>query len=72
MGPRGVLTKKNVVMITWTLVMQKCGLSISLQQLKMKSVDLTQTRVTPFQDGIPTIVSGTSSSTNIQKLTYGR
>jgi len=32
----GVLTKDDVVMITWTLTMQEYGLSISLQQLKIK------------------------------------
>jgi hypothetical protein len=53
-GPRGVLTeKKDAIMITWTLVMGECGLSISLQQLKMKVVELTQTKVTPFRNGIP-------------------
>jgi hypothetical protein len=49
MGPRGVLTEEeDVVVIKWTLNMQECGLSISLQQLKMKVVKLTQTRDTPF------------------------
>jgi hypothetical protein len=33
MGLGGVLT--NATVITWTLAMQECGLSISLQQLKM-------------------------------------
>jgi hypothetical protein len=32
--------------------MQECGLSISLQQLKMKVVGLTQTKDTSFWDGI--------------------
>jgi hypothetical protein len=37
MGPRGVLTKKeDAAMITWILTMQECGLSITLEQLKMK------------------------------------
>jgi hypothetical protein len=49
MVPRGVLIEeKDAIMITWTLVMGECGLSISLQQLKMKVVKLTQTRVKPF------------------------
>ncbi len=39
--------------IAWALAMQKCGLSISLQQLKMKIIELKQTRVTPLWDGIP-------------------
>ncbi len=42
MGLEGVLTKEeDVTMITWTLTMQECGLSINLQQLKMKIVELT-------------------------------
>jgi hypothetical protein len=53
MGPGGVLIEKeDATMIKWTLDMQECGLSISLQQLKMKVVELTQTRDTPFQNGI--------------------
>jgi len=36
MGPKGVLTKEEVVaMIAWILTMQDYGLSITLQQLKM-------------------------------------
>ncbi len=49
MGPRGVLIEEeNVVAIKWTLDMQECELSISLQQMKMKVVKLTQTKDTPF------------------------
>ncbi len=36
MGLGGVLTKEDVIVITWTLTMQEYGLSISLQQLKIK------------------------------------
>jgi hypothetical protein len=54
MGLGGVLT--NAIMITWTLAMQECGLSISLQQLKMKVVKLTSTRATRYQDAIPSNV----------------
>jgi hypothetical protein len=54
MGRRGVLTKeKDVVMIKWTLDMEECGLSISLQQLKTKVAKLTQTKDPSFRDGIP-------------------
>jgi hypothetical protein len=35
-------------MMNWTLDMQERGLSISLQQLKMKVTKLTQTKDTPF------------------------
>jgi hypothetical protein len=48
MVPRSVLTQEATTMTTWTLVMQECGLYISLQQLKMKVVKLTQTRARPF------------------------
>jgi hypothetical protein len=49
MEPRSVLIEKeDVVVIKWALNMQECGLSISLQQLKMKVVNLTQTRDTPL------------------------
>ncbi len=42
MGLGGVfIAKEDSEVITWTLVMQECGLSISLQQLKMKVVKLT-------------------------------
>jgi hypothetical protein len=33
--------------------MQKVGLLVTLQQLKMKVVEITQTRPTPFQNGVP-------------------
>jgi hypothetical protein len=42
MGPRGVLiAKEGAKVIKWTLAMQECGLSINLQQLKKKIVELT-------------------------------
>jgi hypothetical protein len=50
---RVIIEKEDSTMIAWTLIMQECGLSINLQQFKMKVVELTQTRVTPFRDGIP-------------------
>jgi len=54
MGLRSVLTKQeDTIMITWTLTMQECELSIILQQLKMKVAKLTHTRATPFRNGIP-------------------
>jgi hypothetical protein len=54
MGPRGVFTKEeNAIVITWTLLIQECGPSINLQQLKMKVAKKTKVKVTPFQDGIP-------------------
>jgi len=54
MGLGGVLTEEeDAIMMAWTLIMGECGLSISLQQLMLKVAKLTQTRVTPFQNGIP-------------------
>jgi hypothetical protein len=43
-----LIEKKDVAMIVWTLVMQECGLSINLQQLKMKVTKLTQTKVIQY------------------------
>jgi hypothetical protein len=37
-------TFEEATMIFWTLIMQKCGLSITLQQLEMKVAKFTQTR----------------------------
>jgi hypothetical protein len=34
--------------------MQECGLFITLQQLKMKVAEVTQTKPTPFNNGMPT------------------
>ncbi len=54
MGPRGVPTEEeDVAMIAWTLTMEKCGLFISQQQQKMQGAKLTQTKATPFQNGMP-------------------
>ncbi len=48
-----MLTKEeDSIVIAWTLTMQECKLSISLQQLKMKGCKVDQKRVTQFQDGI--------------------
>jgi hypothetical protein len=49
MGPRRMLIEEeDSIVIAWTLAMQECGLSISLQHLKMKVAKLAQIRVTPF------------------------
>jgi len=53
-GPASVLiVEGDQVMVVWVFSMQEVGLSISLQQLKMKVAKLTQTRLTPFQKGVP-------------------
>jgi hypothetical protein len=49
---RGAYKKRGFNNDAWTLTMQKCGVSISLQQLKTKVAKLTHTKVTPFRDGI--------------------
>jgi hypothetical protein len=42
MRPRGVLIEaKDSIVIAWTLTMQECELSISLQQFEMKVAKLT-------------------------------
>ncbi len=42
MRPGGVLIKaKDLIVIAWTLAMQECGLSISIQQFEMKVAELT-------------------------------
>jgi hypothetical protein len=48
-GPTSVLiVEEDQMVVSWVLAMQDVGLSISLQQLKMKVVELTQTRPTPL------------------------
>jgi len=47
-----LIEEKDVAMIAWTLIMGECGLSINLQQLKTKVIKLTQTKATPFRNGI--------------------
>jgi hypothetical protein len=52
-GPASVLiVEENQVVVAWVFPIQEVGLSISLQQLKMKVAYLTQTRPTPFQGGV--------------------
>jgi len=52
-GFGGVLTdEENVAIVKWVLTMQKVGLPITLEQLKMNMVEFTQTKPTPFYNGI--------------------
>ncbi len=54
MGPIGVLMEEeNKPIVEWTLVMQECGLSITIQQLKLKVTKITQIIPTPFRDDVP-------------------
>jgi hypothetical protein len=54
MGPRDVLTDREdvAIVMAWVLAMQEVSMSITMHQLKMKVAELTQTMVTPFQNGI--------------------
>jgi hypothetical protein len=53
LGSQGVLTnEEDKTFVAWILGMQECGLSITLQQFKLKVVKLNQTRSTPLKDGI--------------------
>jgi len=50
----GTLTdEENVAIVRWVLTMQEVGLPITLQQLKMKMVEVTQIKLAPFYNGIP-------------------
>jgi len=50
-----LIDEKNVAIVKWVLTMQKMGLPITLQQLKLKMVEFTQTRPIPFHNGIPRV-----------------
>jgi len=48
-GPQGVRTKvEDGTIISWVLNMQKVGLFVTLQQLKLKVTKITQTMPMPF------------------------
>ncbi len=49
---RVLIDEENATIITWILAMQKCGLLITLHQLKLKVVELTQSRPIPFWNGV--------------------
>jgi hypothetical protein len=75
MRPRGVLIdEKDAIMITWTLAMQECKLSIGLQlsTTKYEGCKLIQTMATHFQKGISKTTNGISSSVNIWKWTFDK
>ncbi len=48
-----LIEEEHVTIVAWILGMHECELSIPLQQLKIKVVELTQTRPTPFKHGVP-------------------
>ncbi len=47
-----LMEEEDVTVYKWTLAMRECSLLISLNQLKLKVVEMTQRKVTPFRDGI--------------------
>jgi hypothetical protein len=47
-----LIEEENVIIFAWIIGMQECGLSITLQQLKMIVVEFTQTKPTPFKHGM--------------------
>jgi hypothetical protein len=47
-----LIKQEDEAMVIWILNMQKVGLFVTLQQLKMKVVEITQTRPTLFQNGV--------------------
>ncbi len=44
--------EEDGTIVTWVLNMQIVGLSITLQQFKLKGVEITQTRPMPFENGV--------------------
>jgi len=53
-GPQGVLSdEEEASVVKWVLKMKEDGQSVSIQQLKLKVAEITQSRPTPFTKGIP-------------------
>ncbi|CAK9861575.1 unnamed protein product [Sphagnum jensenii] len=53
-GPQGVLSdEEEASVVKWVLKMKEDGQSVSVQQLKLKVAEITQSRPTPFTKGIP-------------------
>jgi hypothetical protein len=58
-GVKGVLTiKENAVVLTWILAKQKVGLSIIIQQLKLKVIEITKLDQHHFKMRFHRIVGG--------------
>jgi hypothetical protein len=58
-GVKGVLTiKEDVVVLTWILAKQKIGLSINIQQLKLKVIEITKPDQHHFKMRFHKIVGG--------------
>jgi hypothetical protein len=53
-GPLRVLSAdEEAAIFEWVFGMQEWGMTFSLHRLKLKVVELTQIRATPFKNGIP-------------------
>ncbi len=53
-GPQGVLSQEEeALVVEWILKTQEEGHSVTIQQLKLKVAEITQSRPTPFTKGIP-------------------
>jgi hypothetical protein len=53
-GPQGVLSQEEeALVVEWILETQEEGHSVTIQQLKLKVAEITQSRPTPFTKGIP-------------------
>ncbi len=63
MKPSKMLINEDVIMIAWILGIKECKQSINMVQLKMKVVELTQTKL---------IASGIGFSKNIHKLAFDK
>lgn len=59
--------EEDKTLMAWILGMQECGLSITLQQFKLKVIKVIQTRSTPLKDGI---LGGINLGVNIRLTKY--
>jgi hypothetical protein len=64
------IDEEDVTMITWTLAMQKVGLFINLQQLKLKVGKLIQTKPIQSRNGVFKNASHIGSNITTLNLTF--
>jgi hypothetical protein len=55
------MEEEDKAIVEWTLTMKECKLSITIQQLKLKVVKITQIRPTPFRMVFQEALSGNGS-----------
>ncbi len=67
-----LMDEKNVAILRWIFVMQKIGMSITLQQMKLKVAKLIETKPIPFWNGIFGIVGEFGSNTTTLNLMFIR